>query len=89
MVFPACSARCARRAATAGRSAAGNPRENPLLARRAPRELDGLLVRDLLDRIDQRQVEHLGNESGAQALNLVRPGLERLIGPLLAQHRAA
>ena len=43
-----------------------------------------LLVGHRLDVVDHRQVERIGNEPGADALNLVRPRLERLARQLLA-----
>jgi uncharacterized cupin superfamily protein len=39
-------------------------------------------------RVDQRQVEHVGHEAGADALDLVRTGLERFARARLREHRA-
>jgi len=39
-------------------------------------------------RSTQRKVQHLWNESGSDALDLMRPGLQRLAGTRLGQHRA-
>jgi hypothetical protein len=47
-----------------------------------------LFVADLLDRVDQRQVQHLGHEARADALDLVAGRLERLAGAGLREHRA-
>jgi hypothetical protein len=46
-----------------------------------------LVVADLFDLSIQRQVQHLGHEAGADALDLVRPGLSGA-GALLREHRA-
>ncbi len=47
-----------------------------------------VLVAHLLNGVDQRQVEHLGHEARADALDLVRRRCERLAGEVLGQHRA-
>ena len=66
------------------RRAARDAREDALLAAQPARVGDGLLVADLLDRVDERQVEHLRHEARADALDLVRARLERLAGALSA-----
>src|SRR5690606_7643934 len=71
-----------------GRRAARDPRQDALLAREAARVLERLLVRHLLDGVDQRQVEHLRHEARAEALDLVRARLQRLAAARLREHRA-
>ena len=83
IVLPAFSGRLASRAATAVAAPLEMPERMPSSAREPARVEDRFLVGDLFDRVDQRQIEHVGNEAGADALDLVRPGLQRLAGALL------
>src|SRR5208337_2846510 len=71
-----------------GGGAARYAGENALLARQAARVLDRLLVADLLDRVDELEVEHIRHKARADALDLVRTGLQRLAGALLGEHGA-
>ena len=88
MVLPAFSGCLARRTATAAAAPLEMPDRMPSSLRQAARVDDRLLVGDLLDRVDQREIEHIGHEARADALDLVRAGLERLAGALLGQDRA-
>src|SRR3954452_21062649 len=56
------------------RGAAGDAHQEPLLARRLTRAVQGVLVGDGDDLVDHRAVEHLGHEPRADALDLVRSG---------------
>ena len=67
--------------------AAGDAGEDALLAHQTARHRHRLLVAHRLDPIDQRQIEVVGHEAGADALDLVRPGPQALAGDRLADHR--
>src|SRR5208282_4197148 len=80
--------RLARQAQGSGhRRAARNAAQNAFLAREAPRHGDGLLIADLLDAIDQRQVQVLRDEARADTLNLVRGRRRCLTRQSLADDR--
>ena len=88
MVLPSFSGRFASRTATATAAPQEMPERMPSSRGEAARVLDRLVVGDLLDGVDQREVEHVGHEARADALDLVRAGLERLAGALLGEDRA-
>jgi len=60
------------------RGTAGYAAEYPFLARQLARGRNRFLVADLLHAVDQRQIQVLRNEPGADALNLVRRRDQRL-----------
>ena len=66
--------------------AAGDAGDDALFLGQAARPLKGFFVGDLDHLVDERRVEVLGDEAGADALNLVRPGLaagdDRRVGRL-------
>ena len=84
MVLPANSSQLGQPHGRGRRRAAGDAAQDALLAGQPAGDLDGLVVLDLLDPVDDRQVEVVGDEAGADALDLVRARLERLAGQLLA-----
>ena len=51
------------------------PTNSPFLERKSARHFDRLIVGDLDYLVVQVGVEHVGNKTAAQSLNLVRPGL--------------
>jgi hypothetical protein len=67
---------------------AGDPRQDSFLPGEAAGVLDSLFVRHLFDDINQREVEHLRYEAGADALDLVGTRLERFAGERLREYRA-
>ncbi len=67
---------------------AGNPGEDAFFPSEVAGVLNGLFVRHLFDDIDQREVEHLRHEAGADAPDLVRTRLERFAGERLREDRA-
>jgi hypothetical protein len=46
-----------------------------------------LLVGNLRNFVNQRKIEHVGNEPGADAQDFMRAGFQWLFGALLRQHR--
>src|SRR5205823_1202316 len=70
------------------RSAAADAAQDALLPRQPARHLEGRIVVDLDHLVDDAKVQHAGNEAGADALDLVRAGLERLAVHLLRDDRA-
>src|SRR5205823_14436211 len=52
-----------------------DPAKNPFLLRQAARGVSRIVVRNRKEAIDHRSIEDFWNESGADALNLVGPGL--------------
>ncbi len=70
-----------------GGRAARDAAEHPLLASQPAGCLERILVADRDHVVDDRDVEHVGDESRTDALNLVRAGPERLLSPQLADHR--
>jgi len=83
--LPAFSGRLAMRTAAAT-AAPLEMRRGSFFARQAPGVLDRLLVGDLLDRIHQRKIKDVRHKSGADPLDLVRPGLQRLTFLALREH---
>ena len=73
---------------SSGRSPAGDPDQDALLPGKPPGKLERLVARDLLHLIDDGEVEGVRDETGADPLNLVRPGLELQTGELLRDERA-
>jgi hypothetical protein len=64
---------------------ARDTRQDALLSRETQRVLEGFFVRHLFDLIDQRKIPDLRNEAGANSLDSMAGGVERLTGPLLSQ----
>ena len=60
-------------------------RRDALLAGQPPRITDRLVVRDLLDGVNEGEVQVVGNEARADAVNLMACRLERLAGQPLRQ----
>ena len=65
IVFPACSGRCASRTATATAAPDEMPDRMPSSRAQSAGVGDRILVGDLLDRIDERQVEHVRHRTRA------------------------
>ena len=87
MSLPLLSGRAADADRDRHRRSRGDAAGDPLLAMEAPGHLDRLLVRDRLDVVDEIEVEHVGLEAGADALDLVRTRLGRLALADRGQHR--
>ena len=85
--LPLLSGRRPTRTAAATAAPQEMPQVMPFLAMQAPGHLDGFLVGDRLDLVDDVEVEHVGLEAGADPLDLVRPGLRRLARADCGQHR--
>src|ERR1019366_9975413 len=69
------------------RRTAGDAAQNALLFSQAARHLDGFLIGDQLHLVQHRQVQRVGNEPGADALDFVRAGRDGLAGQVLADDR--
>ena len=85
MVLPSFSRRLAIRTATATAAPQEMPDEDAFLARQPAGVRDRLVVADLFDGVHERQVQDVGHEAGADALDLVRPRLERRAGARLGE----
>ena len=74
MVFPANSGCLPQPHRDRHRRAAGDPDKDAFFLGQPARHFDGFFVADQFHAIDHRQIERVGNKSGADALNFVRPG---------------
>ena len=72
MHLPAFSGRWATWWAAASAAPAGDADEQPLVLGGAAGPVDGLILVDRHHLVDDLEVEHLGHEAGADALDLVR-----------------
>jgi len=70
------------------RGAAGNTTQDTLLPRQPPTKFNRLFIRDLLDTINKREIENLGDKARSDSLDLVWTGLQRLTSSQLSQDRA-
>ncbi len=57
--------------------ARANAAKDPFLAGQSPGPRERLVVRDGLHAVQETRIEVLGDEAGANALNLVRAGVDR------------
>ena len=83
MVLPLKAGSLAMRQATEIAAPQEIPESRAFFARQAPGVLDGLVVAGRLDAVDQREVDNVGDEARADALDAVMAGLQRFAGEFL------